>query len=149
MGKRGFTLVELLAVIVVLAIIVAIAVPSIMGINQSIKDNMLDKKITMIEEAAVLLGQDFKNRIISSEERYEIDSGRYPCVSYIIGNLVPDYLDKDNDNECLNEDSTETEGCIVDPSNQNNYLDKKEVIIYYKYKRIYAIVDIDDNLTCS
>ena len=146
MGKRGFTLVELLMVIVVLGIIMAIAIPSIMGVNQSIKDNMLEKKAELIEEAAILLGQDIKGSIISSNKTYK---GSYKCKSFIVSDLVPEYLDKDNDNTCLNNDSASTVGCIVDPSDENNYLDKYEVIIYYRNKRMYAVVDTKNNLTCS
>ena len=40
MNKKGFTLVELLAVIVVLGLIIAIAVPSINAISIKIKENM-------------------------------------------------------------------------------------------------------------
>lgn len=145
MNNKGFTLVELLAVIVVLAIIIGIAVPSIMGINQSIKDNMLDKKVTMIEEAAVLLGQDIKGSIMNSSLKYNGN----PCKSIVVSKLVPTYLDTDNNNSCLDSTSTGTVGCITDPSDAKKYLDKKEIIIFYKNKRIYAKVDVDDNLQCS
>jgi len=145
MGKRGFTLVELLITIAVLAIIVVIAVPSIGAITQSIKNNMLEKKAEMIEEAAILLAQDVKGKIISSSKKYN----GYSCENFIVSDLVPTYLDKDNDNACLDEDSTGDVGCIVDPSNDENYLDKYEVIVYYRSKRMYAIVDTDDTLSCS
>ena len=144
MGKKGFTLVELLAVIVVLGIVATIAVVSVGGISNTIKDNILEKKIKMIEEAAVLKGQDAKGGVIYSEKKYD----NYPCVSFIVSELVPNYLDKDNDNNCLTSSSSGA-GCIVDPSNDNNYLDKYEVIVYYKHKRIYAKVDVNNNLTCS
>lgn len=145
MGKRGFTLVELLAVIVVLSIVMVIAVPSIGGVIQVINDNMLDKKVTMIEEAAILLGQDVKGSIIASQTKYN----NFPCKSIIVSDLVPDYLDRDNDNACLKEDSEGTLGCVVDPSDNTNYLDKYEVIIYYQNKRIRAKVDTENNLQCS
>lgn len=145
MSKKGFTLVELLAVIVVLGIVIAIAVPGIGAITKSIKDNMLEKKTKLIEEAAILMGQDIKGSIISSNLRYNGNS----CRSFIVRDLVPTYLDTDNENECLDEDSTGSVGCIVDPSDDSNYLDKYEVIVFYKNKRIYAKVDIDNNLQCS
>lgn len=145
-NKKGFTLVELLAVIAILGIIIVIAVPSVMGINNLIKKDMLEKKGEIIEEAAILLGQDMKGSIIASSKKYK---NNYPCKSVIVSYLVPNYLDKDNDNECLKEDSTGTIGCIVDPSDSNKYLDKKKVIIYYKNKRIHAVVDLDDTLSCS
>ena len=75
MGKRGFTLVELLIVIVVLGLIMGLAVPSILAVNNSIKENMLDKKIAIIEEAAILLGQDIKGSVVSSQKFYK----NYAC----------------------------------------------------------------------
>lgn len=145
MNKKGFTLIELLAVIVLLAVVMAIAVPAIGGITGSIQDNMLEEKVKVIEEAAVLFGQDIKGSIINSSTSYK----DFPCKSFIVSDFVPTYLNKDNDNDCLNSESSETVGCIIDPSDKENYLDKYEVIIYYKNKRIHAKVDVDNDLTCS
>ena len=144
-NNKGFTLVELLVVIAILGIVIVIAVPSVQGVNNLIRNNMLDKKVEIIEEAAIMLGQDMKGSVIASEKTYKT----FPCKRIVISSLVPNYLDKDNENECLKEDSTDTIGCIVDPSDESKYLDKKEVIIYYKNKRIHAIVDINDELVCS
>ena len=47
-GKKGFTLVELLAVIVILAIILAIAVPGISGIISSAKRGAFESDAKMI-----------------------------------------------------------------------------------------------------
>ena len=144
MNNKGFTLIELLGVIVVLGVIIAIAVPGIGFISKNIKNNMLDKKIILIESAATIFGNDIKVSIIESNLKYK----EYPCRSFIVSNLVPDYIDKDNENECLTRD-TNGIGCIIDPSDNNKYLDKLEVIIYYKNNKINAKVDRDNNLTCS
>ena len=48
MNKKGFTLVELLAVIVILAIILAIAVPSITGILNSAKRSAFQADVKLI-----------------------------------------------------------------------------------------------------
>jgi type IV pilus assembly protein PilA len=47
-NKKGFTLVELLAVIVILAIILAIAVPGISGIINSAKKGSFESDVKMI-----------------------------------------------------------------------------------------------------
>ena len=59
--KKGFTLVELLAVIVILSLLMAIAIPSTMAISAKIKLRLLNDKLTYAEKAAVLWGQDHKN----------------------------------------------------------------------------------------
>ena len=146
MNKNGFTLIELLAVIALLGVIGGIAFVSINGINRNIQENMLEKKVAMIEEAAVLYGQDYRGSVINSSKKYNGSS----CISIIVSDLIKDaYMDKDNDNTCLTSSSVSGNGCVVDPSNSENYLDKYEVIIYYKNKRIHAKMDLNNNLTCS
>ncbi len=145
MNKKGFTLIELLGVITLLAVIGGIAYASITAINQNIKEKMIEKKLEMIEEAAIIYGGDIKGSIINSSKKYNNN----PCISIIVSDLVPNNLDADNNNTCLTASSSATqEGCIVDPSDNTKYLDKKEVIIYYKNKRVHAKVDYNDNLSC-
>ena len=144
MNNKGFTLVELLGVIVLLGVIAAIAVPSVTGVSHLIQNNMLEKKVELMEEAAVLYGEDIKGSIINSDKHYK----EYVCKSFLVSDLVPEYLSKDNDNECLKEES-ENLGCIVDPTDKENYLDLNEVIIYYKNKRIYAKIDIKNEIVCE
>lgn len=53
-NEKGFTLVELLAVIVILGIIVAIAIPAISGIIDRAQDGADDAEVTLIIDAARL-----------------------------------------------------------------------------------------------
>lgn len=52
MNKKGFTLVELLAVIVLLGLIALIAAPAITGIIKQSKDSLSDSQKTSIELSA-------------------------------------------------------------------------------------------------
>lgn len=145
MKKKGFTLVELLAVIALLALIIVIAVPSVMGVVDKLNGSMIDKKYELIEEAGVLYGTDFKMSVIYSNKKYD----NFNCISVLVGELSPNYLDSDNDNACCKTDNVDNCGCVVDPSNDKNILDKMPVIIYYKNKRIYAKLDTEGNLKCE
>ena len=145
MGKKGFTLIELLAVIVLLGIVMVIAIPGVGAIKKAIDRSMLEKKALIIEEAASLFGEDIRSSIINSNTTYN----NLKCKSIIVSDLVSkEYLNKDNENDCLNTLSDEA-GCIVNPSDNTKYLDYYEVIIYYQNRRIRAILDLDDNLTCE
>ena len=45
LDKKGFTLTELLATIAILAIVVTIATPAVIGVSNSIKKNMYESKV--------------------------------------------------------------------------------------------------------
>jgi prepilin-type N-terminal cleavage/methylation domain-containing protein len=57
-NKKGFTLVELLAVVTILSILMVIAVPSINAISVKIKEKMLNTKMELAEQSLLLWAQD-------------------------------------------------------------------------------------------
>ncbi len=59
-NKKGFTLVELLAVIVLLGVLIGIAVPSVLGISKNIKEKMYESKLKTIEVAVEQWAEDNK-----------------------------------------------------------------------------------------
>lgn len=62
MNNKGFTLVELLAVLIVLTTILLIAIPSITSSVERNKQKIKNKKIEVIESAAVEYGSKYKNK---------------------------------------------------------------------------------------
>lgn len=63
MKKNGFTLVELLVVIVILGLLMAIAVPSALSLAGKVKGKAYDTKIELIEKAAQTYGQANKGLV--------------------------------------------------------------------------------------
>lgn len=61
MKNKGFTLVEMLAVIVILSIIALIAVPAITGIIKSSKETLSDAQLKSIENSARNWSTDIEN----------------------------------------------------------------------------------------
>ena len=53
--RNGFTLVELLAVIVILAIIALIATPIILGIINDARESAKERSVDLVEEAVELI----------------------------------------------------------------------------------------------
>ena len=60
--KSGFTLVELMAVIVIVAIISFIGYAGITAVQNNIANNLWEGKVESIEYGAALYGEDNKNR---------------------------------------------------------------------------------------
>lgn len=61
MNKKGFTLVELLAVIVILSLIMTIGFYSVTGITNGIRQKALETKIKSLETTAIKYGHDHTN----------------------------------------------------------------------------------------
>ncbi len=62
-NKKGFTLVELLSVIVLISLLLGLGIPGISRISKNMKERSYKTKVNLIEQAAVLWGQDNKTRL--------------------------------------------------------------------------------------
>ncbi|MDD4187185.1 MAG: type II secretion system protein [Bacilli bacterium] len=122
-NKNGFTLVEILAVIIVLGLVMAVSVPSSITIGNKIKDKLLSDKLALAEKSAVLWGQDNRSCFSGSgclEYPETMDS-----VCSLSGDLKTCYITLemlaedeyyDYDNESKIENPKDSEKCL------NNYI---------------------------
>lgn len=167
MNNRGFTLVEILGVIVLLSIIIVITVPAIGVVSDNVKKSMLKTKIENIEKAAVLYAQEHRENFADSTCSY--CSGISDCNCYslaytktdINGNVLssknlttipvskilnPSVALIDGEYTEANVNSTEKPyleaddelGNIVNPTDESKYLNNCKIQIYQKYGKIYA-----------
>ena len=126
MNKKGFTLVEIMAVIGLLSIVVVLAVPAIINIRKNILLKEDASQINSIESAAVYYAQDTGTTGII-------------CVDKLLetGYLDPTY--KYNTNGC-----TSINGCLIRPSD-NQLLNLKKVTISKTGIKTKAIYDASAN----
>ena len=89
--KNGFTLVELLAVMIILGLLMVIAIPAYSAVYSSIKRNNLSGKISEINAAAMKYGQTVKDEIKEKGNK---------CLDLTVGDLVErGYILSEEDNE--------------------------------------------------
>lgn len=81
-NKKGVTLVELLAVVVIMGIIAAIAVPTVGGLIQAQRDNAAEESWNQVKEAAKLYATSEEDTTVSladliAQEYISFDAGTY------------------------------------------------------------------------
>lgn len=131
MNNKGFSLVELLAVIALMSVVIGIAVPLSNAMNDAINKYMLEQKIKMIEKNAEVYGEDNLD---------ELEQKASKCITIKVKELVPLYIESETDfSNCLSSGVTSTNaGCIKDNTDENKYLDNNEIKVCLKNKKAHA-----------
>lgn len=141
MKNKGFTLVELLAVIVILAIITAISSAGVSVVKDAINKSMWNSNIKLIERSAINYGEDNKNRlknecIIGNEKKYNCLE---VSVQYLINKHYIKTKETDGNNEKVLINKTINK---VENENENYlngyYVNQKKVLIYIEDNLVYA-----------
>lgn len=141
--KKGFTLVEVLAVIVILAIVISIAVTSVTGIRTNSLKKLLETKISNIEGSAIMYAQDNQDIL---NEKCIVDDKPYDFCKVVTVKIL---VDNDYYKAQTSDDKSKT--VINDVTNKSMLCDT--VQIYKNNNRIYAkMLDIysnDENFICK
>ena len=69
MNKKGFTLIEILMTIGIIALITAITIPGVLYVNKQIKKKNIAATEKLILNAAKLYGEDHKNQLFVFDEK--------------------------------------------------------------------------------
>lgn len=138
MNKKGFTLVEVLAVIVLLGLLVGIAVPNILRSQTKAKEKTLSTKVKNIERAAVLWGQDNKADVLDGNSctgTFKTSSNCEKAKELFVKDLIPNYIKADDGTNIKNPVS-------------NKSMNDCKITVYTKYGKIYATYDKKNDSTC-
>ena len=144
MSKKGFTLVEVLAVVVILSIILSMATFGVMNIRRNSLQKLVDTKISNLESSAILYGQENQDELV---EKCNVDEVSYDfCKKVNVKYLI------DNDYYTTNEVNSENmKDLINNVTNKSMLCD--EIQIYKKNNRVYAkainIKSNDVNYKCD
>lgn len=150
MKKNGFTLVELLAVLVLISLVMAIAVPGIFKMRDRMNEKALNAKVESIENAAVIHVQNNSNKYKSIYGSCETDSEHCKCegskCKYVFTLKIKDLI-ASGDLKRENKDEAGSEGnsCgINNPLEKNKCMDCIEINITLDatYKTATASLDL-------
>ena len=129
MNKNGFTLVELLAILIILGLMVVLTVPAFTNIYSGVKRENLNGKITEIKAAALKYG---------SKKKDEIKDASGSCIETNVAELIEKgYLTSESDSEN-----------IIYSSVDNTPLDEQILICYVIPKfdiEAYYVYNFDSN----
>ena len=134
MNKKGFTLVEILSVLVLIGLLLGLAIPGINKISSNMKKKSYSKKVSLVESAAELWGQDNKTLLQSSSD-CEIKGGeKVSCYKITVGSLIENnYLDSDRNS-----------GEYISPLD-NSDMKNQCVYVYKKNNRVYSYYSKNNN----
>lgn len=106
MKNKGFTLVELMGVIVLLGVLILIAVPAVTGILKSSKDDLYQTQLRTIETAAKNWASDEENL------KYLPDSGK--CIYIHLYTLKEgEYVDLNIKNPKTEKEFNDTDTLVI------------------------------------
>lgn len=127
-NKKGFTLIEILCVIVLIGILSVIATVSIVNLSSKSKENLYCAKIELIENIAESYGIKYELELNNSNELYNGYKSLKIKVNTLVmaGKLEPD---KGND--------------VINPKD-NTVMNDIDIILYLKNNQIKA--EIPNNI---
>ncbi|MBO4601395.1 MAG: prepilin-type N-terminal cleavage/methylation domain-containing protein [Bacilli bacterium] len=127
-NKKGFTMIELLAVIVVLGVIISIASLSISKIMEKNKQKAYETKVEVILKQAKQYAYDNENIFYNSDKRF----GNYVCEVISVQDLISGgYIDA-NDKELV-DDVNGDQVVITNPLTQES-MTTLNILLYIKSK---------------
>lgn len=125
-NKKGFTLVELLAVISVLAIVMVIVIPAVSNNSKTAKEGILKTKLDLIVDQSIIWGQDHINYFVNESAPLQECTTSDDLVSCKISfdALAKEGYVKYDDGEI-----------ISDPTKRRDNLNNEKIDIVYDKKK--------------
>ena len=129
--NKGFTLVELMAVLVLIVIIASIGYAGITAVQRNINQNLWEATVEEIETGAVKYGQDNLNALNTNETCNIDGSETRNCIEVTVEFLInSNYIDTDE------VDDNEKE--IITNNVTGEIVNDNIVFIYLENNRVYA-----------
>ena len=147
--NKGFTLVELMAVLVLIVIIASIGYAGITAVQRNINQNLWEATVEEIETGAVKYGQDNLNALNTNETCNIDGSETRNCIEVTVEFLInSNYIDtdeyeceKDSNGNCKEDNDGNiiyTDREIITNNVTGEIVNDNIVFIYLENNRVYA-----------
>ena len=143
MNKKGFTLTELLAVLVILAVIMTAGSASIAGIRNRLNKNMFEKKMDLVVGAAKSWGADNIETVNAGGA-----SGVSRTVGFLIGTgtlETEDQVPITKYAACETENRVGSDCIVVLNPFDKSVVNGLQIKIYEQHNRVYACIYKNSN----
>lgn len=143
MNKKGFTLVELLAVIVIIAVVSLIGTVSLVAVRKNMNKKMFETKLSEVTSAGAKWGEDNKSEVDSN--------GTLINIGYLIDSK---YFKTDESVSISKVECEKYSGASFDGNKCNNVVTNNingdvvnnlQLVVYSKNNRVYAVIANNDN----
>ncbi len=146
MNKRGFTLVELLCVIVILAVVILIGSSSIVAVRRALNKNMFETKLDLIISSAKKYGE--RNKELFLTDTGVASKVVYKKVRELISTddlQTDEYEQKSLVTNCVKETKGSdgvTRCAVVTNPVEDTIVNELTIKIYMEHNRVYACIPI-------
>lgn len=156
MKNKGFTLVELLAVLVLISLVMVIAIPGIFKMRDRMNEKALKAKIESIENAAIMHVQNNSNKYKNYFGACTANNTYCECTNnkckYKFVLNIADLIDSgDLKKETKDEGTSQKKSCsIYNPLDKNMCMDCLDINITLDatYKTVTASLDLNSKNVC-
>lgn len=124
-NKKGFTLTELLCVIVILGVIATLATSSVISVSNKSNENLYCAKLSLIKSEAASYGKIYEKELNQSTDYFEGNKS--------LTITVQDLVD-------AGKIDTDKNGMVINPVNSKSINDAK-IILYLKNNKINAYME--------
>lgn len=140
MNKKGFTLVEILAVLVIIAVVSLIGTVSITGVRRKMDENLFKNKLGEIISAASKWGEDNKNELDTEKKVGFLITNGYLETEEAINTIKYEHTcgsDKDDENGYVEDGLCKN---VITNNVDYKVLNSLVVLIYRENNRVYSCI---------